>query len=404
MRISQIVLCVAMSSATAFAQFNGTIHVDCSHGDSLQQAITFALPGTTIVIKGNCMGPVSIITPGLTIDGRGTASILGGGRDAVTVNGATRITLTGLTVSSGNNGVVAENGASIALQSVTVKNNALSGVVVQANSAVALSGGGSSGNGLYGVDIESTSSLNISGSYSSTNNGVFGVQVNNGSSINLAAGSLAATGNVVGVQLGNNASGFLDGLSSINASNNFALGLTMVSGAHMADFGGTITANGNGLQGIALDSKAGLDLDAGAQVQANSNGGDGVHLEELSVMTIFNTPQFSGNPNTTTLVAHGNAANGINMLTNSAIFDVNYAALQIYGNAAAGIALDDGSSINFGQNVPVSGVHTSIAGNHPDMALTFASRVTTLSNDTVGTVSCDATSLVRGPLAITCPH
>jgi hypothetical protein len=255
------------------------------------------------------------------------------------------------------------------------------------------------------VDIESTSSLNITGIYASTNNAVFGVDVNNGSSINLAAGNLTATGSPVGVQLGTNASGFLDGQSSINASNNFALGLTMVSGAHMVDFGGTITANGNGLQGIALDSKAGLDIDAGGQVQANNNFGDGVHLEELSVMTVFNTPQFSGNPNTTTLVAQGNAANGINMLTNSAIFDVNFAALQISGNAAAGIALDDGSSINFAQNVPVSGsVHSNITGNHPDLALSFASRVTTILNDTVGTVSCDATSLVRGPLAITCPH
>jgi hypothetical protein len=92
------------------------------------------------------------------------------------------------------------------------------------------------------------------------------------------------------------------------------------------------------------------------------------------------------------------------MLTNSAIFDVNYAALQITGNTAAGIALDDGSSINFGQNVPVSGVQTNITGNHPDLQVTFASRVTTLANDTVGAASCDATSLIRGPLAITCPH
>jgi hypothetical protein len=400
----RMTLCVSMLSATAFAQFNPTISVNCAHGESLQQAITFALPGTTIVVKGNCMGPISIITPGLTIDGRGTAAILGGGRDAVTINGAPRITLTGIAVRGGNNGVVAENGADISLLNVNVSANAFTGVVVQANSALSLSGGGSSGNGLHGVDIESTSSLNITGTYASTNNAVLGVQVNNGSSLNLAAGSLTATGNVVGVQLGNNAAGFLDGLSSINASNNFALGLTMVSGAHMADFGGTIAANGNGLQGIALDSKAGLDLDAGAQVQANNNLGDGVHLEELSVMTIFNTPQFSGNPNTTTLVAQNNAANGINMLTNSAIFDVNYAALQIFGNAAAGIALDDGSSINFAQNVPVSGVNTSIGGNHPDVALRFASRITTIANDTVGTVSCDATSLVRGPLAITCPH
>jgi hypothetical protein len=400
----QMVLCVSMLSATAFAQFDRTIYVNCAHGESLQRAITFALPGTTIVARGNCMGPVSIITPGLTIDGRGTAAILGGGRDAVTINGAPRVTLTGISVRGGNNGVVAENGADISLLNVSVSANAFTGVVAQAHSAASLSGGASSGNGLYGVDVESTSSLNITGAYASTGNAVFGVQVNNGSSINLAAGSLTTTGNVVGVQLGTNASGFLDGLSSINASNNFAIGLTMVSGAHMVDFGGAITANGNGLQGIALDSKAGLDLDAGAQVQASNNAGDGVHLEELSVMTVFNTPQFSGNPNTTTLVAQGNAANGINMLTNSAIFDVNYAALQITGNANAGIALDDGSSINFAQNVPVSGVNTTITGNHPDLVLTFASRLTTIANDTVGTVSCDATALVRGPLAITCPH
>jgi hypothetical protein len=202
---------------------------------------------------------------------------------------------------------------------------------VQSNSAVTLSAGSSSGNGLYGVDVESTSSLNINGSYATTGNAVFGLQVNNGSSVNLAGGSLTASSNAVGVQVGTSSAGFLDGASTLNASNNFAIGLTMVSGAHMVDFGGTITANGNGLQGIALDSKAGLDLDAGAQAQANGNGGDGVHLEALSVMTIFNTPQFSGSTATTTLTAQGNQANGVNLLANSAIYDTNYAALQVSG-------------------------------------------------------------------------
>lgn len=400
----RMALCVSMLSATAFAQFNPTLHVDCSHGQSLQTAVTFALPGSTIAVKGNCMGPISIITPGLTIDGGGTAAILGAGRDAVTINGAARVTLTGIAVRSGNNGVVAENGAGVTLLNVTISANAFTGVLAQANSAATLSGGSSSGNGLYGIDVESTSSLNIRGAYASTGNGVFGLQVNNGSSVNLAGGSLAASSNAVGVQLGTGSAGFLDGASSLSASNNFAIGLTMVSGSHMVDFGGTISANGNGLQGIALDSKSGLDLDAGAQAQANGNGGDGVHLEALSVMTIFNTPQFSGSSATTTLTAHGNQGNGVNLLANSAIFDTNYAALQVSGNNAAGIALDDGSSINFAQTVPVNGVQTSVTGNHPDLRMMFASRATTLSNDTVGTVSCDATSLLRGALAITCPH
>lgn len=404
MHLLRLALCVSLLSATAFAQPSPTLHVDCSHGESLQTAVTFALPGSTIVVKGNCMGPISIITPGLTIDGRGAAAILGGGRDAVTVNGTSRITLTGIAVRSGNNGVVAENGTNITLLNVNVSANMFSGIVVEGHSAASLSGGSSSGNGLSGIDVESTSSLNITGSYSSSNNAVFGLDVNNGSSVNLASGNLTATGNVVGVQVGTASAGFLDGASAINASNNFAIGLTMVSGSHMADFGGTIAANGNGLQGIALDSKSGLDIDAGSQVQANGNAGDGVHLEELSVMTIFNTPQFSGVSATTTLTAQGNQANGVNLLANSAIFDTNYAAMQVSGNTGPGIALDDGSSINFAQTVPVSGVQTNVTGNHPDLQATFASRATTLPNDTVGTVSCDATSLYRGTPSITCPH
>jgi hypothetical protein len=58
----------------------------------------------------------------------------------------------------------------------------------------------------------------------------------------------------------------------------------------MVDFGGSIVASGNGINGISLNSKAGLDLDAGSQVQASNNSADGVHLEQLSVMTIFNNP------------------------------------------------------------------------------------------------------------------
>jgi len=405
MRIMRILASsLVFGAVPAVAQFNFTVTVDCSHSQSLQTAVTYALPGTTIIVKGVCIGPITITTPGIKLDGRGTGSISGAGRDAVTINGAQRVVLAGLTVNGGNNGVVIENGAQATLQNDSVTGNALTGVVVHTNAAATVNGGASTHNGLNGVDVEATSSLNVTSSYVVSSNTVFGVEVNNGSSLNLAAGSLTAIGNVVGVQLGTSAAGFLDAASSLFASNNFALGLTMTSGSHMVDFGGTITTDGNGLQGIALDSKAGLDLDAGAQVQANNNGGDGVHLEVQSVMSIFNTPQFSGITATTTLTAQGNQANGINLLNNSAIFDVNYAALQVSGNAGAGILLDDGSTFSFGQNVPVTGVQSYITGNHPDAALSFASRLTTLPNDTLNTVGCDASSLVRGPLAVTCPH
>jgi hypothetical protein len=257
---------------------------------------------------------------------------------------------------------------------------------------------------VHGLDIEATSSLVVAGSYGSTGNGVFGINVNNGSSMSLTAANLAVSANTLGIQLGTNASGFLDGASTLNTSNNFSDGLTVVSGSHVVDFGGTIVSNGNAVHGISINSKAALDLDAGSQVQTSNNGQDGVHLEQLSVMTAFNNPQFSGVPATTTLSSQGNAGNGMNVLTNSEVLVDNFAAFQIASNALAGVSLDDGSSLSFGQTIPVSGVQSSITGNHPDLALSFASRLTTIANDTIGTVNCDATVLVRGTPPVTCPH
>ncbi|HEY0795397.1 MAG TPA: hypothetical protein VGD64_06420, partial [Acidisarcina sp.] len=138
-------------------------------------------------------------------------------------------------------------------------------------------------------------------------------------------------------------------------------------------------------------------------VTSNGNAGDGVHLEQLSVMTIFNNPLFSGSNATTLLVTRGNQGDGVNLLTGSEMLVDNYASLLSTGNAKTGLALDDGSSISFGQTIPVSGVQSKIAGNLIDTTLYFGSRLTALPNDTFGTFACDKTVLVRGTNAILCP-
>lgn len=402
MRLTRTIPALLLFSTPAFAQSTPALIVDCSRGQSLESALERAAPGSTIVVKGTCIGPFTITTAGLELDGRTTATLNGGGKDTITINSAQGVVLTGLTITAGGNGAVVENAAQATLLNDVVTQNAVTGVVSRSNSSVTVSGGSTSQNGLHGIDVEASSSLIVAGTYTSTGNGVFGIEVNNGSSINLTAATLSVSGNALGVQLGTNASGFLDGVSSLNSSNNFTVGLTMVSGAHMVDFGGSIVANGNGINGISLNSKAGLDLDAGSQVQANNNNTDGVHLEQLSVMTVFNNPQFSGNPATTTLTAQGNQGDGINELTNSEILVDNVAAVQVTGNASAGLSLDDGSSLSFGQTIPVSGVQSTVTRNHPDLSLSFASRITTIKNDTIGKVVCDRTALARGP--VTCPH
>ena len=402
MRLTLTIPTLLLFTTTVFAQSTPALTVDCSRGQSLQSALERASPGATIVVEGTCVGAFTVTTAGLQIEGREAATLNGGSKDAITINGAQGIVLTGLTITGGGNGVTAQNAAQATLLRDVVTQNAGSGIVSQSNSSVTVSLGSTSQNGLHGIDVEASSSLVVNGTYTSTGNGVFGIQVNNGSSITLTAATLSVNGNTLGVQLGTNASGFLDGVSTLNASNNLTVGLTMVSGAHMADFGGSIFANGNGINGISLNSKAGLDLDAGSQVEASNNTVDGVHLEQLSVMTIFNNPQFSGNPGTTTLTAQGNQGDGINELTNSEILVDNVAAVQVTGNASAGLSLDDGSSLAFGQTIPVSGVQSTVTGNHPDLSLSFASRITTIANDTITKVICDQTSLARGPVA--CPR
>jgi hypothetical protein len=244
----------------------------------------------------------------------------------------------------------------------------------------------------------------VTGSYSISGNGVFGINVNNGSSLTLTAAFLSVTQNTLGIQLGTNAAGFLDGQSTLLANQNVSDGITIVSGSHVVDFGGTMQTISNGIHGISLNSKAGLDLDAGSQVTSAANQGDGVHLEQESELTIFNNPNFSGNPNATLLTVQENQANGINVLTGSHVLDDNYAAIVAQRNNGIGLAVDDGSSVSFGQTIPVTGVNSVIVMNGRDIQLTFGSRFTSLANDSFGTLSCDATVLIRGTSGLTCPR
>lgn len=369
--------------------------VECNRGASLADAIQKAAPGDTLTVTGTCMGPVAINKAGLTIQGSGSTAIDGQQKDAVTVSGVSGVTLANLEVRNGNNGVVAKNGANIRLVNVAAHDNASIGVLLEASSSASFGGGSTRHNGLNGIDAEDTSAVVLTGAFTSEANAVFGINVNNASSLTFTQANVAVDQNTLGIQVATGAGAFIsDSSTTITVSGNFTTGLTIVSGGHMVAFGGTIVAQNNGIHGVSVDSKAGLDLDAAAVLTTTGNAQDGVHLEETSVLTVFNTPAFSGAPGTTTVVAQNNGANGINLQTGSSATVIHQAAITSTDNHDAGILADNGSNVTL--------VGSSITGNQSDVVLTFGSRAD-VTTSTIGTIRCDATVLIRGDTGATCP-
>jgi hypothetical protein len=204
------------------------------------------------------------------------------------------------------------------------------------------------------------------------------------------------TNNAVGIQIATNASAFInDSATVLNANNNLATGLTVVSGAHLVSFGGTINVSGNPVVGVSVNSKSGVDLDA-ASVLNSFNNGDGVLVQQNSVMTVFNTPQFSGVPGFSTVNTHDNSSNGMRVLRGAAVTLTNQARIISTTNGRNGFMADDG--------VGVVLMNSTITGNTlNDIQLSFGTRAD-LRTLTFGSYTCDATVLVRGTSGIVCPH
>jgi hypothetical protein len=385
-------LCVLGMASTALADKGS---VDCNK-ESLAAAVNNVTDkNLTMQFTGVCHGPVVIATDGLTLKGIGTAIIEGDGQDALTVAGAGRVTLDSIEVRNGSNGIVAFNGAHVTLTNVNAHDNAVFGVTLQTASSAVLSEVTASQNGVFGLDLQTGSAATVTGNLTTSNNQVFGININ-GSSITFSKAQVVANGNALGIQIATGANAFLnDAETHITANNNFSVGLTIVSGAHLVSFGGTITASGNPIAGVSVNSKAGFDLDAASTLNV-SNNGDGVLLQEASVMTVFNTPQFSGVPGFSTVNATHNNRNGVRVLDGSTLTLVNQAKVISTQNGTVGLLVDNALSVTL--------VNSTLTSNSvKDIQLTFGTRAD-FQTLAFGSYTCDATVLVRGTSGIVCPH
>jgi hypothetical protein len=350
----------------------------------------------TIRFTGVCAGPIVIRTDGLTLQGVGAAVIDGGGAaDALTVSGASRVSLADFEVRNGVNGILGVNGAHLKLTRITSHDNFVFGISLQTASSGEFFDVIASHNGVHGIDVQTGSAAMVRGAVTSSDNRVFGINVN-GSSITIAQATVSASGNALGIQIATSASAFLNGANAaINAEHNLSTGLTVVSGAHLVSFGGTINASGNPVTGVSVNSKGGLDLDAGSVLNTFDNG-EGVLLQQNSVMTVFNTPQFSGVPGFSTVNAHNNTGNGVRVQRGATLTLTNQARVLSNNNGRTGFVADNGAGVTL--------VNSSITGNTVrDIQLTFGTRAD-LQTLTFGSYTCDDTVLVRGTSGIVCPH
>ena len=366
--------------------------VNCDHGESLATALEQATPGETIQVSGTCQEAVMIIADRITIDGGGSAILDGRGADVVTADGVRGVTLTGLTVRQGLNGVVAKGGAHLKLTSVTTQHNLVSGLRVDGHSSVELRDCTTYNNGVNGLEVDRASEVKVTGAFRSQGNGVFGISLLNTSSLVFANATATSTNNTLGIAVGlNSGASIADAATTVNTSDNLTTGFTVVSGSSLLVFEGAIVAQHNRFNhGVSANSKSSIDLDRGGSITATHNGLDGVQLED-SLLNMFNMPGQRGS----TVVATDNQRHGLSTFVGGKIDLSGDSQITSQRNSQVGLFADNGGSVRVSKS-------TLTHNGTTDVALSFGTRAEFTQN-TIGTITCDATVLMRGGTGTVCP-
>lgn len=378
----------AMADPDAFrggADFWHPRVVDCDRGHRLARAVAHARPGETLRVSGVCRETVTVLTDGLTLDGGGTATLDGGGQDAVTIDGAHRVSLQAITIQQAATGVVVKGGASVTLRQITVQGSR-TGIRVDGAATADVIDSVTQDNAVNGVEVDGNAAVRFSGQFTSQRNNVFGLVLGNNANATFSNATAVVNANTLGIQIGIGSSATLaDAATTVTANDNASLGVTVVVGSHLFLFAGALQANDNRLDGVTL-SASDIAVDAGARLEARNNGRDGVGLDD-SQLRVFNFPPFSGAPGTSTVAVGGNGRHGVRALSGSVINLAGQSRLVSQANTAVGLLLDNGSAATL--------INSDLTGNPTDVDLRFGSRAD-LTGATVGSVACDSTALLRG--------
>ena len=237
-------------------------------GQTIEQFLDELNSGDTLLVNGTCNENVVVGTgrTGITLDGQGTATIIGPDTTEATVTITGRnITLKGFTINGGRDGVRVTRGgtATITGNTITGAAGTRDGIIVNRGGEATIDGNTIGSWGRFGINLDQNGTARIVNN-TVQNNGSHGILVDESSSGRigfLAFGDTVAGPNTIqsnggrGVNVTRSASAVI---LSNTVSNNTLDGVGVFRGSH-ADIGAN-TIDGNGDSGIFVSENSGVNL------------------------------------------------------------------------------------------------------------------------------------------------
>jgi hypothetical protein len=357
-------------SAPARAEEGGKIvKVDCARGETIAGALDRGKEKLVLVlVKGICNESVTVELNDVTLQGDPLAAGSGVNGpdptvDAIVVTGS-RVTLEGLTITGGRNGVGANGAPGLTIRNATVQGTGRTGIVYAFGASGVVDGCTVRINPRDGVAVEAAQATIVNSTV--TQNARAGILVTNNGSARIGVDNRnAAAGNTIA----------LNGSNGVHVS----LGSAAFIAMNQINGNGTDPAGALGRVGVNVIN-ATADIIGGNTMSGNA--GQGINARSASV--IIGDPSF-GFSTVNTVTGNGNAAAqggvfgfvGSTMVIRDAVISGNngfglgldlnssgsLSSSTIQNNLPVGLSTGDGIRLIFGSGLAIAQPNTIVSGN-----------------------------------------